>query len=317
MRVLLTGATGCVGRAFLRRFRDAPGLEIVATARGERRGAPPGASAWLPSALEELPGRLGRLGPIDACVHAAAVVHRPDAPEEWVRRVNVEQTVALARELAGSHPGARFVFVSSIAAEEPRRSAYARSKAEAEGALGRIAEGGGLEVVTLRLTTVYGPDDRGNIGSLARAVRRGIYVRTVPAEVRKSLVWSRAVAACVGVALDRAGGCSTPAVIADPRPYSLGEIEDALAEALAVRSPRRLPAPLPRVLGAAGSSVRRLTGWRPPYTLDTLRTLGRDVVATPPDEGPFAEAVEDALAGTSLVERFRRSYGPAAASEAG
>lgn len=315
MRVLLTGATGCVGGAFLRRFQDDAGLEIVATARGESRRAPAGVPVWLPSSLAELPGRLGRLGPIDACVHAAAVVHRPDTPEEKVRRVNVDQTVALARGLAQANPGTRFVFVSSIAAGEPGRSAYARSKAEAEGALGRLADEGALEVVTLRLATVYGPDDRGNIGSLARAVRRGVYVRTVPAGVLKSLVWSRAVAACIGVALDRARGCPTPTVIADPRPYRLGEIEDALAKALGVRPPRRLPAPLPRVLGTAGSAVRRLTGWRPPFTLDTLRTLGRDVVATPPDAGPFAAAVEDALAGTSLTERFRRAYGAPASPE--
>lgn len=308
MRVLLSGATGCVGRAFLLHAKNESDVRVVATARGRSGRRPEGASEWLACSLADLPDRLDEVGRVDACVHAAAVVHRPGAPLSEVRSVNVDQTVALARRLKETSPGARFVFVSSIAASEPERSAYASCKAEAEEALARLRTKGRLDVVILRVATVYGRGDRGNIGSLARAMARGLYVRTAPAGVRKTLVWSRAVAATLLAAADGRRGCPHFGIVADPTPYTLGEIEDALARALGTRSPRRLPFPFPTLFGAAGTVAERLTGRHPPFTLSTLNTLRREVVERVTD-GALASEVKKALRGTDLAARFRSAYG--------
>ncbi len=166
MRVLITGATGRVGRFIA---ADLIGAGHAVTLLGRRRAKGfPGAD-WRRWEL----GDAGPLPPAEALVHCA-LDHRPglyrggegDDPEGFLRR-NVEGSLALA--VAARDAGAgRFVFLSSRAVYGDARSGlldeadecrpdtlYGQAKLAVEAGLAALA-GPGFRPVSLRSTGVYG-----------------------------------------------------------------------------------------------------------------------------------------------------------------
>jgi len=202
MKVFLTGATGFVGSALLRRFLDDQDTVGVLVRDG---------STMLPSTVECLFGDLSTLSSVesfparlemteslrsmlrgvDVVVHAAARAHimndKSVDPLVEYRKVNRDATLALAR-LASESGVKRFVFVSSIKVNgeftKPGNSflpidnfvptdPYGLSKYEAEQGLLKIAEESGLEIVIIRPPLVYGPNVKGNFASMMNWVKKG------------------------------------------------------------------------------------------------------------------------------------------------
>ena len=149
--VLVTGATGYVGGAVVRRLVDA-GYRVRCLVLPDDPIDP---GARLP--VEVVRGDLTRsetlLGHGDgvvSIVHAAAAM-LPNPPD-LIQRVNVEGTrnmLGLAKRCGAT----RFVYLSAVSAVYVRRNSYGRSKAEAE----RLVRESGLSYTILRPTMVYGP----------------------------------------------------------------------------------------------------------------------------------------------------------------
>ncbi|MEO7334533.1 MAG: NAD-dependent epimerase/dehydratase family protein, partial [Gemmatimonadales bacterium] len=172
MTILLTGATGFVGRQVAARFiADGTPLRIAVR---DRDRAPAGAS-FFP--IGDLSGAIAwnpALSGVETVIHLAARVHvmheEARDPLAAYRAVNRDATLTLAR--AASVAGVkRFVYISSIKVNGERTDGrpftaddkphpadtYGISKWEAEEGLRALAQETGLEVVVIRPPLVYGP----------------------------------------------------------------------------------------------------------------------------------------------------------------
>jgi nucleoside-diphosphate-sugar epimerase len=196
MKVLVTGASGFVGRAVCHRLQADAGISVVAAVR--RSISPPcDADSSAIAMVQVLPDLGGdadwsaALEGVDAVVHAAARVHvmheRSIDPLAEYRQINVHGTLRLARQ-AADNGVRRLVFISSVkvngAATAPGAlfsphdvpaptEPYGISKWEAEQGLWEIAHASGMELVVVRPPLVYGPGVKANFAALMRATQLG------------------------------------------------------------------------------------------------------------------------------------------------
>jgi nucleoside-diphosphate-sugar epimerase len=266
-RVLVTGASGFIGRALVPALVTA-GYEVRAAARNEPPFAPPvetashgdlGAGAdWGPL-----------LAGVDFVVHLAGIAHTgPGVPAAQYDRVNYLATAALAG--AARKAGVRrVVFVSTIRAQTGPRAdhvlteddapqptdPYGRSKLAAETALARS----GVDFTVLRPVLVYGPGIKGNLQTLARLAALPLPLPFGAfANCRSLLGVGNLVAAIIFVLRHPQSGGETY-VVADPQPVSPAEIVKALRAGMG-RAPRLLNVP-PAVIRLGLTMLGRSRYW--------------------------------------------------------
>lgn len=252
-RVLITGATGFIGRRLAPFLRDS-GCEVVGIGRAET-GPLSRDTDWR-----------RHVDGVDAVVHLAGATQAPgrrrgDAIEAY-RQANLFATAGLvdAAQLAGVR---RLIYLSSAkvmgeegvafgAGDEPEPAdPYSVSKAEAEFALRDRA--GAMEAVILRPPAVYGPGVKGNILGLLKAVDRGVPLPLARIDNRRSLIGLDNLCDAIRHALDAEPGVYLPS---DRDDVSTPELARRVAAALG-RPARLFPAPT-GVLVALGIAVRRL-----------------------------------------------------------
>jgi nucleoside-diphosphate-sugar epimerase len=206
--IVVTGASGFVGRALCRRLH-ADGKPVRAVARTLREDAlPAGVEAMTVGNITGDTDWNGICRGAEVVVHLAARVHvQREAsrdPRAEFRSVNVDGTLRLARQAAACGVR-RFVQVSSIGVLGERsttrpfsesdpanpKSEYARSKHEAEQGLWKLGGTTGMEIVVVRPPLVYGPGDPGNFCRLMKWVRSGIPLPLGNVHNRRSMVGLR------------------------------------------------------------------------------------------------------------------------------
>lgn len=307
MRVLVTGASGFVGRALCPAL-GAAGHSVLRAVRRDD-GQP---DTVVSGDLGPLCEWLDRVECPDVIVHLAARVHqmneRQDDAERLHQQANTQGTLALARR-ARERGVRRFVFVSSVKVNGEGRSqpyraddiprpadAYARSKADAEAGLMQIAAQGGMEVVIIRPPLVYGPGVGGNFGSLLKWVRRGYPLPLASVtDNRRSLVAIDNLVSLIVLCIDHPSAVGAIWMVSDDqdvstaellqrmaavfgRPARLWPLPPAVLELIAVICGKR--AAMVRLCGSLSvdvSATRRTLGWSPVVSLDEgLRRCGRD-----------------------------------------
>jgi uncharacterized protein YbjT (DUF2867 family) len=277
LRVLLTGATGLIGRAVLASLHG-EGHAVVAVARHADAAARlPEAAACiaLDIAKATSPGDwLPHLGGIEAVVNCAGVLQ--DSPRDSTAGVHADGAAALfaACEQAGVR---RVVHISALGVDRGAATAFARSKLAGDEAL--MARN--LDWAILRPSVVVGRQAYGGSALFRGLAALPILPRLADAgplqivqldDVVRTVLFLLRPGAPSRVVLEVVGPecLSLEAVLVAYRRW-LG-----LGEARFVMLPRWLAHAAFRVGDLIG-----LLGWRPPLRSTTRRELARGAVADP------------------------------------
>ncbi|MCK9283055.1 MAG: SDR family oxidoreductase [Rhodocyclaceae bacterium] len=303
MRVLVTGATGFVGRALCPALALC-GHDVLA---GVRKQVPGGAFVGIPSCvLGDIgtdPVTSAQLAGADAIVHVASRVHVMQEsaadPLAAYRRVNVAGTVSLVRAAADAGVR-RFVFLSSIkvngeatgsvAFDEASPPApvdpYGISKWEAERALADLAERAGMEYVILRPPLIYGPGVGANFLRLIRLVEAGWPLPLASLHNRRSMLALGNLCDAIDCCLTHPAAVGQTFLVSDGRDVSTPELIRVIAAAMG-RPCRLFPFPPALLRGLAASigrgaeadrllgslaidsaRIRSLLQWQPPLDFE-------------------------------------------------
>jgi nucleoside-diphosphate-sugar epimerase len=307
-RILVTGASGFVGRALVGELAAA-GKSVRAAMRQPADVFPRSVEVVAVSDLTRPVEWRALLKDVDTVVHLAGIAHAgPGIAEEAYDRVNRVATEELAH--AASAVGIRrLVFMSSIRAQCGPQSArvlteadppqptdaYGRSKLAAEDAVRASA----VPFTILRPVLIYGPGVKGNLDRLLRLAHSPWPLPLGLCRNRRSLLARRNLIAAVLLALESPAMAGETYNVADPAPLTLADIVEALRAGLG-RGPGLLPVPpfamalalqafgrgeeWSRIGGELVADVSKLlaAGWTPTVeTRSGLQDLARDFAAKP------------------------------------
>jgi len=319
-RILLTGATGFVGAAVLRRLLEAGHpVRVLLRKESVRRNLAGLDVECVEGDLRDAAAVGRAVAGMEAVFHVAADYRLWARDPDEIRRSNLEGTRNVMEAALAAGIG-RVVYTSSVAtfrpradgspadetdglAEEAAIGAYKRSKVAAERLVQRMIAERGLPAVIVNPSTPIGPRDvkptpTGRIIVEAASGRMPGYVDTA-----LNLVHVDDVAAGHLLAFERGrigelyilGGQDVPLA------RMLGEIA-----ALAGRRPPRLGIPRRAVypIAVLAEAAARITGREPFVTLDGLRMARYRMHFTSAKAGrelgysarPYGEALEDAVA---------------------
>ena len=181
MKLLITGATGFIGKALVAELMR-QNFNISIAVRQKTNLFPDKVKQFVVGDFESNPDFSTSLAEVDCVIHLAGKAHVLDkstvAALDGFRKINSELTLNLAKQavIAGVE---RFIFLSSIRVNGNQNTQpfleidtsnpqepYAISKYEAEQGLLQLAENSNLEVVIIRPPLVYGNNAPGNFGRL-------------------------------------------------------------------------------------------------------------------------------------------------------
>ncbi|MEZ0449732.1 NAD-dependent epimerase/dehydratase family protein [Cellulomonas sp. ICMP 17802] len=268
-RVLVTGASGMLGRAVAERLvADGHDVRTLQRSPSRVRGARDVAgSVTDPVAVAAaLDGR-------EAVVHLAAKTSIT-GPLEQFEAVNVGGTRLLLDAAASAGVG-RFVHVSSPsvahlgrslagagagpADPEHARGHYARTKAAAELLALAADDPGGLRVIVVRPHVVWGPGDTQLVGRIVDRARAGrLPVLGDGAALIDTTYVDNAVDALVAALGARESVCGEAYVVTNGEPRPVVELLAGICDACGVPVPRRhVPAALARGAGSVLDAALR------------------------------------------------------------
>jgi uncharacterized protein YbjT (DUF2867 family) len=270
--LLLTGATGLIGSALLRRL-VAEGQPVRCLVRDPRRLGPQRVRVQIALGdLTDPPSFRNAMRGVDTVVHLAASTR--DQP-----RGSIEELAAIATwrmvEAAQRAGVERFVFFSTLGASEHHRSRLFRAKAIAEQAV-READ---MRSTVIAPSLVYAPGDRW-LTLLERLSLLPIMPISGSGRAVCQPIWAEDVAGCVMAALREKGiGSATNGryELAGPETLSYDEfIRTALRSAGRERPLAHIPTP---IASRGLRLVERVSGERVPVTWDEAELLEANMVA--------------------------------------
>jgi UDP-glucose 4-epimerase len=302
-RILVTGASGFVGRALVNEFA-AQGESVRAAMRQPADVFPKSVEVVAVSDLTRPVEWRALLKDVTTVIHLAGIAHSStELAESVYDRVNRLATAELA---SAAHRGSirQLVFVSSIRAQtgpaagqilretdSPHPTdAYGRSKLAAEDAV----RASNVPFTILRPVLVYGSGVKGNMRRLLEVSRSPWPLPFGLFRQRRSLLARQNLVGAIRFVTRSPQTAGETYIVADPSPLTLGEIIAAMRTGQG-RSPGLLPIPV-TLIGLGLKATRRTdqwerlgnslivdpgkllrTGWRPTVeTVAGLAAMARD-----------------------------------------
>lgn len=274
-RLLVTGATGLVGGAVARRYRER-GWQVRALVRDLTR-----AQTLGDIGVELTTGELGPNAELAAaCDGVTHVVHCAAKVGDWgpvddYRDVNVGGTKRLIEQLTSRGHLERFVHISSLGVYEARDhhgtdesepanvsgiDGYTVTKAESEAVVVKMAESEGLPAIILRPGFIYGPGDRTVIPRIIERLRSGKFAFLGSGDQLLNNVYVgnllQAIEQAMTCPADYHGRAYN---VTDPRLVTKQEFVFAIADAFDLPRPKRhVPLPIARAFAIGLESWYRL-----------------------------------------------------------
>jgi nucleoside-diphosphate-sugar epimerase len=255
-RIVVTGATGFLGGAVVRRLQACrPQVSVLALGRDATRGAALQADGIAFAAVELADATAvdHALRDADVVVHAAAL-SSPWGPLEAFQAANIVGSDNVANSCVRSHvqqlvhistPGIYHDGRPHLGIREddplPPRAVnhYAATKRDAEQRLMRIAASGGVPAIALRPRAIFGPGDTAILPRIADALRHGRLRRIGNGDCVIDMSYIDNVVDAVLLAVDAPSALAGRAYnISNGEPVRIWDVIDRLADALAVSRPR-------------------------------------------------------------------------------
>ncbi len=265
--VLITGAAGFLGSTIVAQA-VASGLSVSAT---DRVGSSKFSGVSFASAdILDLNSLSKIFKGVDCVCHVAGLAHifSPDANSgekfRLINEIGTENVAAAAASTGVRH----FVLISSVSVYGPytdeaydeQRSCdpvgpYAQSKYNAELRATKIAQKSGMALTIVRLATLYGEGDPGNVGRLIETIDKGRFFWVGNGSNRKSLLYKGDAARAVMAVIQRPASGVNIFNISAP-PCTMREIVDGIGDALDKHPlPLQIPASLALLLSRRLSIV--------------------------------------------------------------
>lgn len=300
-RLLVTGATGFVGKSLVKKLRTEK-FNVTVVLRGNNKET---LDALYVTGIDSTTDWHGKLQGVDFIVHCAARVHVmndiDNDPLEAFREVNLRGTLNLAKSAAEAGVK-RFIFISSIKVngesttgkipfknsdvplpEDP----YGISKAEAEKELLALGADTGMEIVIIRPPLVYGPGVKANFAAICKLVMKGIPLPFALIKLnRRSMVYVENLVSLICECITNKKASNKVFLVSDNNDLSLAQLIKGLSQT-AGKGGFMLPIPaflfeLVGIITGKTAVIDRLCGslqvdidhtcktlnWKPPYTVE-------------------------------------------------
>jgi len=301
--ILITGASGFVGKALLERLQHDAEFHITAAVRKRAPDFSDDIKCITVGNISADTDWTAALRNIDVIVHLAARVHvmRDEAsdPLEEFRSVNLVATEHLARS-AAQNGVKRFVYVSTVkvngeettldsafteASSSSPKDPYGVSKMEAECVLLRVAKETSLEVVIVRPPLVYGVGVKGNFHIMINALAKNLPLPLKSINNSRSMIYVENLVDALILCASHPEAAGQTFLLSDGENVSTPDLLRQLGDGMG--HPARLfsfPVGLLKLIGnlfgksnqlerlmgslrVDSDKIRRELGWHPPYTL--------------------------------------------------
>jgi uncharacterized protein YbjT (DUF2867 family) len=217
--ILITGATGFVGRAVVRQLTGAQNEVscLLRPSRREQRLATGVPFCTVSASMSDLPALRTAMQNVTAIVHMTG---EEDLDREGTLRSHVQDTANLI--VAAQEAGVRrFIYLSRLGAD--RASAYPilRARGEAEA----VVRESGLDITILRAPLIYGPEDF-STNVLVMLAKVTPFILPIPEAggTRLQPLWIEDLTRCVWATLDRHNLIGQTIPLGGPEHYTFEQV---------------------------------------------------------------------------------------------
>lgn len=295
MKVLITGASGFIGKAIVPELELIQNVKIIKLSRVETEGFTKSPRLTADSDWKEV------LVEVDVVIHLAGLAHVTTSPPSIESFMETNCFAALNFASQCKELGVKkFIFFSSIGVHAGKAQSevitsesdfapidnYAKSKVEAEKGLKAVFDNSSCELIILRPPLVYGSNAPGNFRTLLKIAEKRLPLPIASVNNQRSLLSVRNLADLLKKLILTPKNMSGAYVVCDNESISTGKIITLLSDGMGLKGRLfKFPLPLLKLFALCigkvqvlekvcgnfvidGSRISERLDWEPPYNTE-------------------------------------------------